>query len=193
MTTTRRSRRSDSQPSGHASRHPPSVAQAMNTAIPTVSTARNGIAGASSRPSGRFPVVRAVRSARPSSHQDQSISTIGLDIAKSVFQVHGVDAAGQVVLRRQLRRGQVWTFFQKLPPCLVSRRAPHGIIGPASCRRWGIRCCRNSTWRELASAIPGVRRFRDRPNLTRDTGLNASAFVDIDMGNSRVFLHIDVR
>jgi hypothetical protein len=35
----------------------------------------------------------------------QSISTIGLDIAKSVFQVHGVDAAGQVVLRRQLRRG----------------------------------------------------------------------------------------
>jgi len=38
----------------------------------------------------------------------QSISTIGLDIAKSVFQVHGVDAAGQVVLRRQLRRRYVW-------------------------------------------------------------------------------------
>ena len=38
----------------------------------------------------------------------QSISTIGLDIAKSVFQVHGVDAAGQVVLRRQLRRRCVW-------------------------------------------------------------------------------------
>jgi hypothetical protein len=37
----------------------------------------------------------------------QSISTIGLDIAKSVFQVHGVDAAGQVVLRRQLRRRQL--------------------------------------------------------------------------------------
>jgi transposase len=38
----------------------------------------------------------------------QSISTIGLDIAKSVFQVHGVDAAGQVILRRQLRRRHVW-------------------------------------------------------------------------------------
>jgi transposase len=47
----------------------------------------------------------------------QSISTIGLDIAKSVFQVHGVDAAGQVVIRRQLRRRDVLVFFQKLPPC----------------------------------------------------------------------------
>ncbi|MGY4352218.1 transposase [Bradyrhizobium sp. GM7.3] len=49
----------------------------------------------------------------------QSISTVGLDIAKSVFQVHGVDAAGQVVVRRQLRRRYVLAFFQKLPPCLV--------------------------------------------------------------------------
>ena len=70
----------------------------------------------------------------------QSITTIGLDIAKSVFQVHGVDAAGQVVLRRQLKRRQVLAFFQKLPPCpWVSRRALHRTIGPASCRRWGIR------------------------------------------------------
>jgi transposase len=52
-----------------------------------------------------------------------SISTIGLDIAKSVFQVHGVDGAGQVVLRRQLRRRQVFSFFQKLPPCLVGIEA----------------------------------------------------------------------
>jgi transposase len=68
----------------------------------------------------------------------QSISTIGLDIAKSVFQVHGVDAAGQVVIRRQLRRRHVLAFFQKLPPCL-SRLARHRTIGHASCRRWGIR------------------------------------------------------
>src|SRR6201994_5097801 len=53
----------------------------------------------------------------------QSISTIGLDIAKSVFQVHGVDAAGQVVIRRQLRRQQVVAFFQKLPPCLIGTEA----------------------------------------------------------------------
>src|ERR1700760_941565 len=60
----------------------------------------------------------------------QSISTIGLDIAKSVFQVHGVDAAGQVVIRRQLRRQQVVAFFQKLPPCLI------GIEACASSHYW---------------------------------------------------------
>ena len=48
----------------------------------------------------------------------QAITTIGFDIAKSVFQVHGVDAAGQVIVRRQLKRRQVIAFFQKLPPCL---------------------------------------------------------------------------
>ena len=42
------------------------------------------------------------------------ISTIGIDLAKSVFQVHGVDAAGQVVVRRKLRRGQVMAFFASL-------------------------------------------------------------------------------
>jgi transposase len=55
----------------------------------------------------------------------QTITTIGLDIAKSVFQVHGIDAAGQVVIRRQLKRRYVLAFFQKLPPCLVgTKRAP---------------------------------------------------------------------
>ena len=49
----------------------------------------------------------------------QTITTIGLDIAKSVFQVHGVDAGGQVIVRRQLKRRSVLAFFQKLPPCLV--------------------------------------------------------------------------
>ena len=60
----------------------------------------------------------------------QTITTIGLDIAKSVFQVHGVDAAGQVVIRRQLKRRYVLTFFQKLPPCLV------GIEACASSHHW---------------------------------------------------------
>src|SRR5207247_781564 len=53
----------------------------------------------------------------------QSITTIGLDIAKSVFQVHGVDAVGQVVIRRQLKRRYVLKFFEKLPPCLVGIEA----------------------------------------------------------------------
>jgi transposase len=53
----------------------------------------------------------------------QTITTIGLDIAKSVFQVHGVDAAGAVVIRRQLKRRSVLAFFQKLPRCLVGTEA----------------------------------------------------------------------
>ncbi len=51
------------------------------------------------------------------------VITIGLDLAKSVFQVHGVDASGKTVIRRQLRRGQVLPFFKKLPPCLVGIEA----------------------------------------------------------------------
>src|SRR6266511_881760 len=60
----------------------------------------------------------------------QTIKTIGLDIAKSVFQVHGVDAAGQVIVRRQLKRRYVLPFFQKLPPCLI------GIEACASSHHW---------------------------------------------------------
>jgi Glutathione-dependent formaldehyde-activating enzyme len=53
----------------------------------------------------------------------QTVTTIGLDIAKSVFQVHGVAAAGQVVIRRKLKRRYVLAFFQKLPPCLIGIEA----------------------------------------------------------------------
>jgi transposase len=60
----------------------------------------------------------------------QAIKTIGLDIAKSVFQVHGVDAQGNVIVRRQLKRRYVLAFFQKLPPCLV------GIEACASSHHW---------------------------------------------------------
>ena len=48
------------------------------------------------------------------------ITTIGLDIAKNVFQVHGIDAAEKVVVRKQLRRGQVMKFFAALPVGLPS-------------------------------------------------------------------------
>ena len=51
------------------------------------------------------------------------VATLGLDIAKTVFQVHGVDAAGQVVIRQRLTRGRVLAFFEKLAPCLVGMEA----------------------------------------------------------------------
>src|SRR5437016_4018415 len=60
----------------------------------------------------------------------QAVMTIGLDIAKSVFQIHGVDAVGNVIVRRQLKRRYVLPFFQRLPPCLI------GIEACASSHHW---------------------------------------------------------
>src|SRR5262245_3337094 len=71
----------------------------------------------------RRPMIRRSQSM-------QTTTTIGLDIAKSVFQVHGVDADGNVVVRRQLKRRYVLTFFAKLPPCLI------GIEACASSHYW---------------------------------------------------------
>jgi transposase len=53
----------------------------------------------------------------------QTVTTIGFDIAKSVFQVHGTDAEGNMVFRRQLKLRYVVAFFQRLPPCLVGIEA----------------------------------------------------------------------
>jgi transposase len=60
----------------------------------------------------------------------QAVKTIGLDIAKSVFQVHGVDADGQLVIRRKLKRRYLLAFFEKLPACLV------GIEACATSHHW---------------------------------------------------------
>ena len=67
----------------------------------------------------------------------EEVVTIGLDIAKSVFQVHGVNSAGDAVLRRQLKRARMLPFFAKLPPCLI-----------------GIEACNNSHyWERELSAL----------------------------------------
>ena len=58
------------------------------------------------------------------------VTTIGLDLAKNVFQVHGVDASGETVIRRQLRRRQVIPFFSTLPPCLI------GVEACATSHHW---------------------------------------------------------
>jgi transposase len=60
----------------------------------------------------------------------EQVTTIGLDLAKRVFQVHGVDAAAAVIVRRSLRRRQILAFFAKLPPCLV------GIEACATAHYW---------------------------------------------------------
>lgn len=61
----------------------------------------------------------------------QEIVVIGLDLAKNVFQIHAIDAQGQPVVRRQLRRAEVLKFFANLPPCLV------GMEACASAHYWG--------------------------------------------------------
>ena len=60
----------------------------------------------------------------------EEVVTMGLDIAKSVFQVHGVDAAGEVIVRRQIRRAQLLQFFARQPACVV------GIEACASAHHW---------------------------------------------------------
>ena len=64
------------------------------------------------------------------------ITTIGLDLAKHVFQVHGVDVDGTVVEKRRLRRGQVVNYFAKLPPCRV------GLEACATAHFWARELCR---------------------------------------------------
>src|SRR3712207_1035341 len=66
-----------------------------------------------------FPYTTLFRSEPSAMH----VATIGLDLAKHVFQVHGVDAEGRPVLRKRLRRSEVAAFFAALPPCLVGMEA----------------------------------------------------------------------
>ena len=71
----------------------------------------------------------------------QAVTTVGLDIAKSVFQIHGIDAHGHVLVRRQRKRRRVLSFFQRLPPCLV-----------------GIEACASS--HHLVARTPGAGPYR---------------------------------
>lgn len=61
----------------------------------------------------------------------EEIATVGLDLAKSVFQVHAIGADGKVIVRRQLRRAEMLKFFASLSPCLV------GMEACASAHHWG--------------------------------------------------------
>ncbi len=69
------------------------------------------------------------------------VSTIGIDIAKLVFQVHGVDTDGAVVIRKRVGRTKILNFFTDLPPCLLAwRRAQPLTIGHESLRGLDMTC-----------------------------------------------------
>ena len=89
------------------------------------------------------------------------ITTIGLDLAKRAFQVHGVDARGQVVVRKSLRRAQMLPFFAKLPSCLV------GIEACGTSHHWA---------RELMKLGHEVRLMPPSPSLT---GVRAAALAGL--------------
>jgi Transposase len=74
-------------------------------------------------PSRHLRAKRVVVEDHQQREPSMSEITIGIDISKHVFQLHGVDAAGKVVLCRRLRRGQVVAFFAAVPPCLVGMEA----------------------------------------------------------------------
>src|SRR5215208_2319330 len=59
------------------------------------------------------------------------VSTVGLDLAKYIFQLHGADSAGAVVFRKKLRRGQLLSFLATLPPCTVAK------VASGSAHDWG--------------------------------------------------------
>ena len=89
----------------------------------------------------------------------QTVTTIGLDIAKSVFQIHGVDAAGHVIVRRQLKRRYVLAFFQKLPPCLIGMEA----------------CASSHHWSRELQALPTY----VKPYVKRHKAADAEAICEV--------------
>ena len=64
-----------------------------------------------------------------------SITIVGVDLAKNVFQVHGIDELGEVVVCKALRRGQMKSFFNRLEPCLI------GMEACATSHYWGRELC----------------------------------------------------
>ena len=74
----------------------------------------------------------------------QTITIVGLDIAKTAFQVHAIDAAGNIIVRRQLNRRYVLAFFQKLSPCVV---VPVEEPSTASDSLFGVWCRRTERGR----------------------------------------------
>src|ERR1700719_1770189 len=81
----------------------------------------------------KMVVVRTPSEGKPSMGKSirnlSTVTRVGLDQAKRVFQVHAVDAKGEIVVARKLTRTQLIPFFAALPPCVVGMEAPRRIIG----------------------------------------------------------------
>jgi hypothetical protein len=93
------------------------------------------------------------------------VTTIGLDIAKSVFQIHGVDGAGTVVVRKRISRTKVLEFFSILPSCLV------GIEACPSAHHWSreLRALGHTGWTGRSPAPNGTQNQMGLAKSTRRT------------------------
>src|SRR5258707_15396980 len=96
----------------------PRGAQMFQCPKPSVGRKADGVDGSRSRHLSA-KLVEVFERPRAKGAIRMEITTIGLDLAKSVFQVHAVDGDGNVVVRKALRRAQVLAFFKQTPPCLV--------------------------------------------------------------------------
>jgi transposase len=93
------------------------------------------------------------------------ITTIGLDLAKHVFQVHGIDAEGTTVLRKRLRRGQVLAFFSRIPRCVV------GLEACATAHYWAceLRALGHEVRLMPAQYVKCTRKAANSPSRTPET------------------------
>ena len=93
------------------------------------------------------------------------ITTVGIDLAKNVFQVHGIDEHGKAVLKKQMRRDQMAAFFVNLPPCLI------GMEACGSAHHWGRKLASMGHTVRLicgCSRTRGTRRCPTRPPACTD-------------------------
>ena len=90
------------------------------------------------------------------------VTTVGLDLAKNIFHVHGVSETGEVAFNRPLRRAQVLAFFERLSPCLI------GIESCASSHYWGRELTKLGQGRPRSPLVTATR--RRGPGRTRGSG-----------------------
>jgi transposase len=99
------------------------------------------------------------------------VTTVGLDLAKNIFQVHGVTENGEVVFNQALRRAQLFAFFEKLPPCLV------GMEACGSSHHWARQLSKLGHDVRLIPAMyvkPYVKRKRCQACLSKFHGMSSS-------------------
>ncbi len=118
------------------------------------------------------------------------VSTVGLDLAKNVFQVHAVDEAGEVIVRKALRRRRVMAFFERLEPCLI------GMEACGTSHYWGRELCALGHEDKLMPPAPEKMRQRretvEHPFGTIKVRMGATHFLMKQLKNVRTEMALGV-